>query len=214
MSGNDKTKELELELLCNYFITGHSFLREEVPSGSWVFGTSKIKSMFYDAEPYVDLTNLSMMSARPNQKMLPATVDNTVKKNLKSCVFDKNGKFDYYNVGQKWREMLGDASVLQCFENKTVEDFVCNGDPKRLHEINSTLTEAFSVNPEFVSSLRRRVNEFVNAPKRLMPDLTKALASVDYMQPYIDRSESVSRNYETKKMEESRSYSQELERGR
>ena len=214
MSGNDKTKELELELLCNYFITGHSFLREEIPTASWVFGTSKIKSMFYDAEPYVDLINLSLMSARPNQKMLSATVDNTVKKNLESCVFDKNGEFDYYNVGKKWQEMLGDKSVLQYFENKTVDDFVPNGDPKRLHEINSALTEAFSVNPEYVASLRRRVSEFVNSPKRLMPDLTKALASVDYMQPYIDKSERVSRNYETKKMEESRSYSQELERGR
>ena len=110
--------------------------------------------------------------------------------------------------------MLGDKSVLQYFENKTVDDFVPNGDPKRLHEINSALTEAFSVNPEYVASLRRRVSEFVNSPKRLMPDLTKALASVDYMQPYIDKSERVSRNYETKKMEESRSYSQELERGR
>ena len=214
MSGNDKTKELELELLCNYFITGHSFLREEISTASWVFGTSKIKSMFYDAEPYVDLINLSLMSARPNQKMLSATVDNTVKKNLESCVFDKNGEFDYYNVGKKWQEMLGDKSVLQYFENKTVDDFVPNGDPKRLHEINSALTEAFSVNPEYVASLRRRVSEFVNSPKRLMPDLTKALASVDYMQPYIDKSERVSRNYETKKMEESRSYSQELERGR
>lgn len=214
MSGNEKSKKLELELLCNYFITGHSFLREEVPCASWIFATSKIKSMFYDAEPYVDLVNLSMMSVRPNEQMLANTVDNTVKKNLQSCAFDKDGKFEYYKVGQKWRDMLGDQKALQYFENKTLEDFAVNGDPARLHEINSHLAEAFSVNPEYVSSLRRRVSEFVNAPKKLSPDLTRALASVDYMQQYIDSSERVNRNYETKKMEENRSYSPEMERGR
>ncbi len=163
----NNTANLELEILGNYFITGHSFIEEQTPCRAWVFATSKKKQTFYNAEPYKSPCKLSMMSVSSNPLMLEKTVDNIVKKNLQDSLFDENGQFEYYRVAKVWRDSLEDESVLSDLETATVEDFATNGDPKRLREINARLLKALSVNPEYVATLRQNIESFMHASKKL-----------------------------------------------
>lgn len=187
----NNTANLELEILGNYFITGHSFIEEQTPCRAWVFATSKKKQTFYNAEPYKSPCKLSMMSVSSNPLMLEKTVDNIVKKNLQDSLFDENGQFEYYRVAKAWRDSLGDESVLSDLETATVEDFATNGDPKRLREINARLLKALSVNPEYVATLRQNIESFMHASKKLAVH-----ADVDYLNSIVHSSEAINQGYQ------------------
>ena len=187
---------LQLEILGNYFITGHSFIEEHTPCRAWVFATAKKKQAFYNAEPYKSPCVLSMMPVSQNPLMLEKTMDGIVRKNLCDSLYDANGKFEYYRVAQVWRDILGDESVLSDLEDTTVEDFSTNGDLKRLREINARLLKALSVNPEYVATIRQNIESFLHASKRLAPQFNKSHIDVDYLTSIVHSSEAINRGYQ------------------
>lgn len=208
MSQNKKADALiELEMLALKFATGHTFLEENSVVGAWVFCSPSNKRDFLKTMPREQKIKFSFFTTRHRGDLTKDYVLKSVEKDCKDVLFDKDDKISYYDIVQPWRDKLGDKNVLASLEDQTLFDLGGKFDADALHELNTTLIENLSVNPEYVKSLRENVAQFINAERTLKPAFSYAFNSDDYLKSMVNFSEQCCNQYQVNHL------TKEIERG-
>lgn len=193
----EAARQVLLEVLGNYFITGHRYNGENKIVGAWIFSAPQNKRKFLHAN--TDEVKFSLMSVN-SIIMLDKTVESILKKNLRDSFFNEKGEFETYSIAMPIRSLMGDEKVLSELENKKIDDFVTGADAQKLHEINTQLLESCSAYPEYTTFLEEETQSFLNDTQQFNP--FPNLDVNGYLTSIVEHSRSCQQQYETSKLSE------------
>lgn len=198
MSQNRNTaQQVLLEVLGNYFITGHRYSGENKIVGAWIFSAPKNKRKFLNSR--MEEVKLSMLNVK-SPIMLDKTVQTILKNNLRDTFFNEKGEFETYSIAMPIRDILGDNNALKDLENKKIDDFIAGADAQKLHDINTQLLESCSALPEYTSFLEEVTQSFLNDSQQINP--FPNLDVNGYLTSIVEHSRNCQQQYEATKLGE------------